>query len=154
MKLRKQNCLQPPYSYTICPLLLTLPSCLLKDSSLRRSNAASRWRRKRNLLFHSVIYNSVSIINLPHLLFYSSNLGWKPPFFVNIYCGLSSEFLPPLLYLFLLFYFQIIKLKIYLFYQPFINESVKYKSITLFKRQKRDSATLYDPVEEYYSSNN
>ena len=31
--------LQPPYSYTICCLLLTLPSRLLKDSSLRHGNA-------------------------------------------------------------------------------------------------------------------
>ena len=38
-KLQKWTFLQPPYSYTICCLLLTLPSCLLKDSSLRRGNA-------------------------------------------------------------------------------------------------------------------
>ena len=30
---------QPPYSYTICRLLLTLPSRLLEDASMRRGNA-------------------------------------------------------------------------------------------------------------------
>ena len=38
-KITKTKILQPPYSYTICCLLLTLPSRLLEDSSMRRSNA-------------------------------------------------------------------------------------------------------------------
>ena len=50
-KLQKRNISQPPYSYTICRLLLTLPSCLLEDSSMQCGNAILRWRRIRNHTF-------------------------------------------------------------------------------------------------------
>ena len=40
-KIMKTKILQPP-SYTICRLLLTLPSCLLEDSSMRCGNATLR----------------------------------------------------------------------------------------------------------------
>ena len=38
----KMKILQPPFSYSICLLLLTLPSRLLEDSSMLRGNATLR----------------------------------------------------------------------------------------------------------------